>query len=88
MAAAARASLGGLLGGIFKGTDTGESTRKQYEGAVNVTNKLEPEMASLTDTELRERTSVLKERASKAESLDSLLPVSMKSPVTFFWKNV
>ncbi|OVA16628.1 Protein translocase subunit SecA [Macleaya cordata] len=23
-------SLGGLLGGIFKGTDTGESTRKQY----------------------------------------------------------
>ncbi|GLT31772.1 hypothetical protein SLA2020_064820 [Shorea laevis] len=70
----ARASLGGLLGGIFKGTDTGEATKQQYAGTVNVINGLESEMAALTDSELRERTSILKERAVRGESLDSLLP--------------
>ncbi|XVF32999.1 hypothetical protein REPUB_Repub17cG0130500 [Reevesia pubescens] len=51
-----KASLGGLLGGIFKGDDMGESTRQQYAGT------------------MREKTFALKERASKGESLDSLLP--------------
>ncbi|RWR95152.1 protein translocase subunit SecA, chloroplastic isoform X1 [Cinnamomum micranthum f. kanehirae] len=70
------AALGGLLGGFFKGTDTGEGTRQQYAGTVDLINGLEPEMSRLSDSELRERTSVLKERARKGESLDSLLPVA------------
>ncbi|XP_050236369.1 protein translocase subunit SecA, chloroplastic [Mercurialis annua] len=68
------ASLGGLLGGIFKGTDTGESTRQQYTPTVNSINKLESEMSSLSDSQLRDKTSALKERAQNGESLDSLLP--------------
>ncbi|XP_038683835.1 protein translocase subunit SECA1, chloroplastic isoform X2 [Tripterygium wilfordii] len=70
----ASASLGGLLGGIFKGTDTGESTRQQYAGTVGVINRMEAEISALSDSELREKTSVLKERAQNGESLDSLLP--------------
>ncbi|KAI9182043.1 hypothetical protein LWI28_021481 [Acer negundo] len=68
------ASLGGLLGGIFKGTDTGESTRQQYAATVDNINRLEAETSSLTDSQLREKTSMLKERAQQGESLDSLLP--------------
>ncbi|KAH1073851.1 hypothetical protein J1N35_026179 [Gossypium stocksii] len=68
------ASLGGLLGGIFKGNDTGESTRQQYAATVTTINKLEPTMAALSDTELKQKTFALKERASQGESLDSLLP--------------
>ncbi|MBA0656179.1 hypothetical protein Goklo_008563 [Gossypium klotzschianum] len=68
------ASLGGLLGGIFKGNDTGESTRQQYAATVTTINKLEPTMAALSDTQLKEKTFALKERASQGESLDSLLP--------------
>ncbi|XVF72841.1 hypothetical protein PTKIN_Ptkin12aG0153100 [Pterospermum kingtungense] len=68
------ASLGGLLGGIFKGNDTGESTRQQYAGTVSAINSLEPDMAALSDAELRDKTFALKERASQGESLDSLLP--------------
>lgn len=70
------AALGGLLGGIFKGSDTGESTRKKYSDSVALINRLEPEMERLSDSELRERTSSLKERAQNGVSLDSLLPVS------------
>ncbi|KAK1318623.1 hypothetical protein QJS10_CPB04g01104 [Acorus calamus] len=69
-----KASLGGLLGGIFKGADTGESTRQKYSDTVALVNRFEPEMSRLSDLELRERTSVLKERARKGDSLDSLLP--------------
>ncbi|XVE77395.1 hypothetical protein DITRI_Ditri13aG0059100 [Diplodiscus trichospermus] len=68
------ASLGGLLGGIFKGNDMGESTRQQYAGTVTAINRLETEMAALSDAALREKTFALKERASQGESLDSLLP--------------
>ncbi|KAL5792054.1 hypothetical protein ACOSP7_000648 [Xanthoceras sorbifolium] len=68
------ASLGGLLGGIFKGTDTGESTRQQYAAIVDNINRLEAETSSLTDSQLREKTCLLKERAQQGESLDSLLP--------------
>ncbi|KAK9983461.1 hypothetical protein SO802_032986 [Lithocarpus litseifolius] len=68
------ASLGGLLGGIFKGNDTGESTRQKYASTVDVINGLEAEMLALSDSELRDKTLVLKERAQKGEPLDSLLP--------------
>lgn len=71
------ASLGGLLGGMFKGTDTGESTRKKYSDKVGLINRLESEMSRLSDEELREKTEAFKDRAqNKGESLDSLLPVS------------
>ncbi|KAG6486679.1 protein translocase subunit SECA1, chloroplastic-like [Zingiber officinale] len=68
------AALGGLLGGIFKGTDTGEGTRQRFADSVAAINRLEPEVSRLSDSELRERTSVLKERARNGELLDSLLP--------------
>lgn len=67
-------ALGGLLGGIFKGNDTGESTRKKYADSVALVNGLEPEMSALSDSGLRELTLSLKERARNGESLDSLLP--------------
>ncbi|KAE9618863.1 Protein translocase subunit SecA [Lupinus albus] len=68
------ASLGGLLSGIFKGTDTGEETRKQYAATVNIINGLESKVSALSDSELRDKTFALKERAQKGETLDSLLP--------------
>ncbi|CAI8603619.1 unnamed protein product [Vicia faba] len=68
------ASLGGLLGGIFKGNDTGEATRKQYNATVNTINGLEPKISKLSDSELRDWTFALRERAQNGESLDSLLP--------------
>ncbi|XP_071716773.1 protein translocase subunit SecA, chloroplastic [Rutidosis leptorrhynchoides] len=76
IAAAPAASLGGLLGGIFKsGADTGESTRQQYAATVALINSLESELISLSDSELRDRTSVLKQRARQSpDSLDSILP--------------
>ncbi|KAL4558933.1 hypothetical protein LXL04_037138 [Taraxacum kok-saghyz] len=72
----AGASLGGLLGGIFKGgADTGESTRQQYSATVALINALESELMSLSDSELRDRTTLLKQRARQApQSLDSILP--------------
>jgi SecA DEAD-like domain len=72
---AVRASLSGLIGGLFKSTDTGEGTRKKYQDTVNLINGMESEISNLSDSELRERTAVLKERAQNNESLDSLLPV-------------
>ncbi|KAL6968725.1 hypothetical protein U1Q18_034518 [Sarracenia purpurea var. burkii] len=68
------ASLGGLLGGIFRGTDTGESTRQQYAQIVSLINGFEAQMSILSDSQLSDRTSVLKERARQGDSLDSLLP--------------
>ncbi|CAJ1977939.1 unnamed protein product [Sphenostylis stenocarpa] len=70
----AMASLGGLLGGIFKGADTGESTRQQYAATVNIIKGLEPEISALSDSELRDRTFALRERAQQGQSLDSILP--------------
>lgn len=70
------ASLGGLLGGIFKGTDTGEAARKQYAATVNLINGLESKISALSDSELRDITFALRERAQRGETSDSLLPVS------------
>ncbi|KAJ4968921.1 hypothetical protein NE237_015622 [Protea cynaroides] len=68
------ASLGGLLTGLFKGTDTGEATRQQYAETVSLINGMEAEVSALSDSELRERTSMLKQRARQGDYLDSLLP--------------
>ncbi|KAL8544753.1 hypothetical protein ACS0TY_005110 [Phlomoides rotata] len=60
------AALGGLLGGIFgTGTDTGESTRQLYASTVALINQMESEISSLSDSQLRERTSALRERARR-----------------------
>ncbi|CAN7009390.1 unnamed protein product [Brassica rapa subsp. trilocularis] len=68
------ASLGGLLSGIFKTSDNGESTRQQYASVVASVNRLESEISSLSDSDLRGRTDALKQRAQQGESMDSLLP--------------
>ncbi|KAL7112385.1 hypothetical protein ACP275_04G000900 [Erythranthe tilingii] len=71
----AAAALGGLLGGIFgTGTDTGESTRQLYASTVSLINQMESEISSLSDSQLRERTSTLQQRALRGDSLQSLLP--------------
>ncbi|CAN4113387.1 unnamed protein product [Withania somnifera] len=68
------ASLGGLLGGIFKSSDSGESTRQTHAPTVSVINGMESELSALSDSQLREKTAALQERARRGESLDSLLP--------------
>ncbi|KAL3827729.1 hypothetical protein ACJIZ3_016531 [Penstemon smallii] len=69
------AALGGLLGGIFgSGTDTGESTRQLYANTLSLINQMESEISSLSDSQLREKTSALQQRARSGHSLDSLLP--------------
>lgn len=78
------ASFGGFLGGIFKGNDTGESTRQQYAPTVSLINDFEAQMSALSDLELRDKTSLLKERAQLGESLDSLLPVTSKSSISIY----
>ncbi len=47
---------------------------KQYRSSVNAINKLEPEIAKLSDAELREKTEVFKKRFTEGESLDAMLP--------------
>lgn len=83
------ASLGGLLGGMFlKGTDTGESTRKLYSQNVSLINSFESKMSTLSDSELREKTSFFKERVRLGDSLDSLLPVCPPSFLFFLLLNL
>ena len=47
---------------------------KQYNGAVEAINALEPEVAALTDEQLRARTDEFRKRFADGESLDDLLP--------------
>ncbi|AUW94730.1 preprotein translocase subunit SecA [Sulfobacillus thermotolerans] len=47
---------------------------RRYRGVVAKINALEPEIAALTDEQLRAKTAEFKERASSGESLDKLLP--------------
>jgi hypothetical protein len=75
-----RAGLGGLLGGLFKGADTGEAARQQYASQVAQVSALEGEMQALSDDELRVRTAELQKRSRSGESLDSLLPVRILLP--------
>jgi preprotein translocase subunit SecA len=84
----ARASLGGLLGGVFGGggRDDGEAARKKYADTVARINAMEPEVSALSDADLRARTAALQGRARSGESLDSLLPVRTqvtRKPICF-----
>ncbi|KAK8570321.1 hypothetical protein V6N13_003008 [Hibiscus sabdariffa] len=54
------ASIGGLLGGIFKGNDTGESTRQENAGTVTAINRLE---------ELKEAFAVVREASKRVLGL-------------------
>ena len=47
---------------------------KQYYKIVNTINELESGIASLTDSDLRNKTHEFKQRLSEGESLDDLLP--------------
>lgn len=66
-------NLGNMLFN-FKGGDPAESTRQQYASTVSLINQLEPQISALSDSQLRDRTSLLRQRALSGESLDSLLP--------------
>ncbi len=47
---------------------------KQYRQTVKEINRLEADIAKLSDEELRAKTGIFKERHAKGESLDSMLP--------------
>ena len=47
---------------------------KQYRAVVNRINAMEPQFEKLSDDELRQKTTEFKERVSKGESLDAMLP--------------
>jgi len=47
---------------------------KQYRATVQNINKLEPEVAKLSDDELRGKTESFRQRCANGESLDSILP--------------
>ncbi len=53
---------------------TPEAKLKKLRPVVDQINQLEPAMQALTDTQLRAKTTEFKERLSKGETLDSLLP--------------
>ncbi len=64
--------IGGLARKLF-GT-ANDRFIKRLEPLVERTNALEPDLARLTDEQLAQRTPVLRERLSKGEPLDDLLP--------------
>ncbi|HEU0283255.1 MAG TPA: preprotein translocase subunit SecA [Gallionella sp.] len=47
---------------------------KQYRATVQTINKLEPDIAKLSDEELRQKTDSFKQRFAQGETLDALLP--------------
>ena len=64
--------LNNLLTGIFGSRN--ERLLKQLGGIVKKTNALEPQMQALSDEALQAKTAEFKDRISKGESLDKLLP--------------
>lgn len=68
--------------GLFRG-DAGEKTRKKYQAQVDAINRLEPQMQSLSDEQLAEKTQDLKSRAQKNGSVDDLLDEAFAVSITF-----
>lgn len=68
-------ALLGVVQNMFK-QDPSERTQQEYANKVAQINAIGPEMAAMTDDELREETERLRERARSGESLDALLPRS------------
>lgn len=58
--------------GLFRG-DAGERTRKKYQAQVDAINRLEPEMQSLSDEQLADKTKDLKSKAQRNGNVDDLL---------------
>ena len=58
--------------GLFRG-DAGEKTRKKYQAQVDAINRLEPEMQSLSDEQLADKTKDLKSRARRNGNVEDLL---------------
>lgn len=54
--------------------DSNERELKRLRGIVDEINKLEPEMQSLEDSELREKTDLFKKRLAGGETPDDILP--------------
>ncbi len=66
------ASLSALAKRIF-GTSN-DRKLKSYTARIASINALEPEMAQLSDEQLRAKTQEFRERLAKGETLDALLP--------------
>jgi preprotein translocase subunit SecA len=64
--------ISGILTRIFGSRN--QRLLKHYQRTVERINALEPEIAALTDAQLRAKTDVFRERYAKGETLDSLLP--------------
>jgi preprotein translocase subunit SecA len=64
--------ISGILTRIFGSRN--QRLLKHYQRTVERINALEPEIAALTDAQLRAKTDVFRERHAKGETLDSLLP--------------
>lgn len=65
-----------MLASLFKKLFGSRNERlvKQYQQIVKQINALEPDIQTLTDAQLREKTEVFKQRYAQGESLDKLLP--------------
>ena len=64
--------ISGLLKKVFGSRN--DRLIRQYSKTVRAINALEPEMAALSDEDLRAKTDAFKARIADGESLDSLLP--------------
>nr|HQV16367.1 preprotein translocase subunit SecA [Denitromonas sp.] len=64
--------ISGLLKKVFGSRN--DRLIRQYSKTVRAINALEPEMAALSDADLRAKTDVFKARIGEGESLDSILP--------------
>ena len=64
--------ISGLLKKVFGSRN--DRLIRQYSKTVRAINALEPEMAALSDADLRAKTDAFKARIADGESLDSLLP--------------
>ncbi|MCZ4305005.1 preprotein translocase subunit SecA [Zoogloeaceae bacterium G21618-S1] len=64
--------ISGLLKKVFGSRN--DRLIRQYSKTVRAINALEPEMAALSDADLRAKTDVFKARIAEGESLDSILP--------------
>ncbi|TMH02062.1 MAG: hypothetical protein E6H67_15670, partial [Betaproteobacteria bacterium] len=51
-----------------------ERLLKQYAQVVGRINALEPEIAALSDDELKAKTAVFKQRVANGEEIDSIMP--------------
>ena len=59
--------------GLFNKLFGGASPTKKYDAKVAAINALEPQMAALTDAQLRAKTGEFRARLKEGESLDDLL---------------